>query len=169
MLLVTRLIFRYAEPHSLDAMWRPRQGPATTAWKPMASPGRADVHKGKINSPRVRGSVFLWIMSLKVRSGAGLNGHKCHNRSQKLGFGRGFASCEGSSAEQRHGRDILVSARASDAAGDVQTMAAPAQDQEPLRVVSGLPRRSAGVGTLAQPAFSSVSRNTFPSSSSLRR
>jgi hypothetical protein len=150
MLVVTRLIFRYAEPHS------------------MASPGRVDVHKGKINSPRVRGSVFLWIMSLKVRSGAGLNGHKCHNRSQKLGFGRGFASCGGSRAEQRHGRDILVSARASDAAGDVQ-MAAPAQGRRPLRVVSGLPRRSAGVGTLAQPAFSSVSRNTFPSSSSLRR
>ena len=48
-------------------------------------------------------------------------------------------------------------------------MAAPAQGRRPLRVVSGLPRRSAGVGTLAQPAFSSVSRNTFPSSSSLRR
>ena len=76
MLVVTRLIFRYAEPHS------------------MASPGRVDLHKGKINSPRVRGSVFLWIMSLKVRSGAGLNGHKCHNRSQKLGFGRGSRAAE---------------------------------------------------------------------------
>ena len=42
------------------------------------------------------------------------------------------------------GRDILVSARASDAAVDVQTMPAPAQ--EPLKVASGLLRRSAGVG-----------------------
>ena len=74
----------------------------------------------------------------------------------------GVASYGGSRAEQRHRRDILVSARASDAAGDVQTMAAPAKGRRPLRVVSGLPRRSAGVGTLAQPAFSSVSRNTFP-------
>jgi hypothetical protein len=38
------------------------------------------------------------------------------------------------------GRDILVSARASDAAVDVQTMPAPAQ--EPLKVASGLLRRS---------------------------
>ena len=69
MLLVTRLIFRYAEPHSLEAMWRPRQGPATTAWKPMASPGRADVHKGKINSPRVRG-ILLWIWDGHLSTGA---------------------------------------------------------------------------------------------------
>ena len=48
--------------------------------------------------------------------------------------------------EQRHERDTLVSARASGAAGDVQTMAAPAQGRKPLRVVSGLLRRSAGVG-----------------------
>ena len=45
------------------------------------------------------------------------------------------------------GRDILVSATVySDAAGGVLTMAAPAQDQEPPRVASALPRRSAGVG-----------------------
>ena len=82
---------------------------------------------------------------------------------------RSSASAAASRAAEAAVRSILVSARASDAAGDVQTMAAPAQGRRPLRVVSGLPRRSAGVGTLAQPAFSSVSRNTFPSSSSLRR
>jgi hypothetical protein len=48
--------------------------------------------------------------------------------------------------EQRHERDILVGARASDAAADAQTMAAPARGRRPLRVVSGLLRHSVGVG-----------------------
>ena len=41
-------------------------------------------------------------------------------------------------------RDILVSATASDAAGDAQTMAAPAQDREHLEVrqrIAGAQRR----------------------------
>ena len=42
----------------------------------------------------------------------------------------GFASYGESRAEQRHGQDTLVSAKASAAAVDVQTMAAPAQDRE---------------------------------------
>ena len=48
--------------------------------------------------------------------------------------------------EQRHGRDIRVSARAQAAAGDVENMAAPAQGQEHLRVASGLLRRSGDGG-----------------------
>ena len=57
-----------------------------------------------------------------------------------------FASYGDSHAEQEHGRDILVSARASVVAAVVQTMAAPAQGREPLRVASGLLRRSGDGG-----------------------
>jgi hypothetical protein len=56
----------------------------------------------------------------------------------------GFARFGDSRAEQRHERDILVSATAWDAAVDAQTTAAPAEGREPPRAASRLLRRSGG-------------------------
>ena len=42
-----------------------------------------------------------------------------------------FASYGGSRVEPRHGRDILVSARASDVVGDAQTMAGQHRAEDP--------------------------------------
>ena len=52
-------------------------------------------------------------------------------RVRESGSALDFASYGGSRVEPKHGRDILVSARASDVAGDAQTIAGQHRAEDP--------------------------------------